>query len=120
MDDDDSDSDEYEGNHAYKRLKKVTQAKKEQPQKNKKTKLVEFYHQTEFGKLEIKSKMFDGMEFYVINVDSTLSKPDLEKIILENGGKRVQNLMPTTTHLIAAKECFRVRSIVQQYKMNII
>jgi len=64
--------------------------------------------------------MFEGMEFYVINVDSTVSKPNLEKIILENGGKRVQNLMPTTTHLIAAKECFRVRSIVQQYKMNVI
>jgi len=29
-------------------------------------------------------------------------------------------MMPTTTHLIAAKEDFRVRNIVAQYGMNIV
>lgn len=65
--------------------------------------------------------MFTGMEFYIVNTDEKMaSKHFLETVIATNGGKRVQNLMETTTHLIAAREDFRVRNIVAQYGMNII
>lgn len=65
--------------------------------------------------------MFEGMEFYIVNTDEReASKHFLETVIVTNGGTRVQNLMGTTTHLIAAREDFRVRNIVAQYSMNVI
>jgi hypothetical protein len=67
--------------------------------------------------------MFAGMEFYVVNSEDhgeRNTKRYLEEQIAKYGGRRVQNLMPTTTHLIAVREDFRTRSIVQQYSMNVI
>ena len=65
--------------------------------------------------------MFEGMEFYIVNTDeSVASKHFIETLVVTNGGRRVQNLMSSTTHLIAAREDFRVRNIVAQYGMNII
>ena len=59
--------------------------------------------------------MFDGMEFYIVNSEERgdrNTKRFLEESIVKHGGTRVQNLMPTTTHLIAVREDFRTRSIV--------
>ena len=65
--------------------------------------------------------MFTGMEFYIVNTDEQqASKNFLETVIVANGGSRVQNLMGTTTHLIAARADFRVRNTVAQYGMNVI
>ena len=61
------------------------------------------------------------MEFVIVNVDeSVASKPLLERIIFEHGGKCVANVMPSTTHLIAARVDFRVRNLIDTYGMNII
>jgi hypothetical protein len=68
-----------------------------------------------------KSDMFKGMEFYIVNVDETVAnKPYLESRIVEHGGKRVQNLMETTTHIIAASLTFKVRTLIDNYDMNIL
>ena len=92
---------------------------------NIKSKLVEYFQEPEVDEAELhgvaSSDMFTGMEFYIVNTDEKVaSKHFLETVIATNGGKRVQNLMETTTHLIAAREDFRVRNIVAQYGMNII
>lgn len=68
-----------------------------------------------------KSEMFKGMEFYIVNVDEAIAnKPYLESRIVEHGGKRVQNLMETTTHIIAASLTFKVRTLIENYDMNIL
>ena len=88
-------------------------------------KVVEYFREAKIDETELhgvaSSTMFEGMEFYIVNTDEkAASKQFLETVIVTNGGRRVQNLMPTTTHLIAAREDFRVRNIVAQYGMNII
>jgi hypothetical protein len=45
--------------------------------------------------------MFRGMEFYVVNTNAQLVKQDLELLIHQHGGYVVQNLLQTTTHLVA-------------------
>ena len=78
---------------------------------------MEYFRETEIDEAELhgvaSSDIFAGMEFYIVNTDEkAASKHFLETIIATNGGRRVQNLMDTTTHLIAAREDFRVRNIV--------
>ena len=88
-------------------------------------KVIEYFREATIDEAELhgvaSSTMFEGMEFYIVNTDEkAASKQFLETVIVTNGGRRVQNLMPTTTHLIAAREDFRVRNIVAQYGMNVI
>ncbi len=85
------------------------------------SKLVEFYRETDTNEVIKKSDMFHGMEFYIVNVDETVAnKPYLESRIVEHGGRRVQNLMETTTHIIAATMTFKVRTLVERFDMNIL
>ena len=82
--------------------KSATTSEHDYQPKIKMQKLVEFYRETDSKDLVIKSGMFKGMEFYIVNVDEKVAnKPYLESRILENGGRRVQNLLPSTTHIIA-------------------
>ena len=86
---------------------------------------MEYFRETVIDPTELNgvasSSMFEGFEFYIVNTDEKIaSKSFLETVIVTNGGKRVQNLMPTTTHIIAAREDFRVRNIVAMNGMNII
>ena len=111
-----------------KRLKKSEAAAGSSGGKAKlkvKSKLVEYFREAEVDEAELNgvasSDMFAGMEFYIVNTDErAASKHFLETVIATNGGRRVQNLMQTTTHLIAARADFRVRNIVAQYGMNVI
>ena len=48
------------------------------------------------------------------------SKADIEILIVANGGKKVQNLMTSTTHIIAFKDDFRVHHIVQKLERCVI
>lgn len=68
------------------------------------SKVVEFFRETDTKDVVKKSEMFHGMEFCIVNVDETVAnKPCLESRIVEHGGRRVQNLLSTTTHIIAAR-----------------
>ena len=65
-------------------------------------KVVDFYQEVDTKEVIKKSDMFKGMEFYIVNVDDKIAnKAYLESRIVEHGGSRVQNLLPTTTHVIA-------------------
>jgi DNA ligase-4 len=84
-------------------------------------KIVEFYRETDTREVLRKSDMFEGMEFYIVNADDQVAnKPYLESRIVENGGRRVQNLMPTTTHVVAATLDFKVRTLIDKFDMNIL
>jgi BRCT domain, a BRCA1 C-terminus domain len=53
---------------------------------------VEFYRETDTREVLKKSTLFEGMEFYIVNVndkDPVANKPYLEMRIVENGGRRV-------------------------------
>jgi hypothetical protein len=92
-----------------------------QPSRVKFNKIVEFYRETDTKDVIKKSEMFQGMEFYIVNVDeSVANKPFLESRIVENGGRRVQNLMTSTTHVIAAHMNFKVRTLVEKLNINIV
>ena len=65
--------------------------------------------------------MFDGLVFYIINSNEAVaSKANLEVLIAQHGGDRVQSLLPSTTHVIASKSDFKVRALVEKYDMNIV
>lgn len=85
-------------------------------------KVVEFYRETDTTDVKKETSIFEGLEFYIVNTDDLkgASKPFLERLIVRHGGKKVQNLMPTTTHVIADRADFKVRSLVDRYDMNIV
>ena len=60
------------------------------------------------------------MEFYIVNCKDKPSKPELELMIYQHGGSLVQNLLPSTTHIIATVDDFKCRSIREHFDMNII
>jgi hypothetical protein len=65
--------------------------------------------------------MFSGMEFYIVNVDpEKANKPYLESRIAENGGLVVQNMRPSTTHIIASNIDFKVKNLIERFNMNIV
>ena len=76
---------------------------------------------TNVSKVEVVSKIFIECEFYVINTNKKIiTKHKLEKLIVANGGTKVQNFLITNTHLIASKEDLFTRNILQKYDVNII
>ena len=66
------------------------------------------------------STIFYPYEFYIVNSGPENPKPALEKTILANGGRVVQNLLQTTTHLLAFEPDFRTRNVIGRFKMNVI
>ena len=66
--------------------------------------VVEFYRETDTSDVKKTSDIFLGLEFYIVNTDESIaSKPFLERLIVQHGGKKVQNLVRTTTHIIAER-----------------
>lgn len=62
------------------------------------------FRATDLTALVSKDTFFQRMEFYVVSLgDSQVTKQFLERTVAEYGGLCVQNLLPTTTHLIAAR-----------------
>jgi|LauGreDrversion4_2_1035121.scaffolds.fasta_scaffold240809_4 hypothetical protein len=57
--------------------------------------------------LSVINNLFKGLEFLILNLDNTEHSVDfkrtLESVIYENGGNKVQNYLPSTTHVIATK-----------------
>lgn len=85
------------------------------------SRVVEFFRETDTKEIVRKSEMFQGIEFLVVNVDEGVcNKVYLESRIAEHGGKRVQNLLPSTTHIIASRLDFKVKTIIDTYHMSIV
>lgn len=70
------------------------------------------------------SNLFSGLEFLVLNLDDNLSvnttqKKTIECCIVEHGGVKVQNFLPTTTHIIASKLDIRAQNLLKTMDVNI-
>ena len=93
----------------------ILKPQKARPKLELKSKVVEYFQKAKLPEQEVENPMFVGMEFYIVNSDDKKeqsTKRYLEEQIIKYGGTRVQNLMPTTTHLVAVREDFRTRAIV--------
>jgi len=63
--------------------------------------------------------MFQNFEFYIVNFNIEFNKKELETIIHANSGRIVQNLLDSTTHIIACKEDFKTKNL-EKMSYNII
>lgn len=60
-----------------------------------------------------------GLEFYIVNTNElTAPKADIEKLIVIHGGRKVQNYLPSTTHIIADKFDFKIRSLLEHTRRS--
>ena len=76
------------------------------------------FRDTDTTGIQVRSKIFEGLEFYIVKASD---KQELERIIIENGGTKVQNLLYTTTHIIASdNKSIRVQNIITKKQLDII
>lgn len=89
--------------------------------KNKRN-VIEAYRDTDTTNVDKISSIFSNFEFYVLNTnDQVVTKPQLEVLIVSLGGKKVQNYMKSTTHVVADRtNTFQVQAIIDKYDLNII
>ena len=71
------------------------------------------------------SNLFSGFQFLIlllddnVNINSTM-KRNLEYLIVEHGGEKVQNYLSSVTHIISNKVDLRAKNIIKTYDVNII
>lgn len=92
---------------------------------DKYTKLLDNFRDTDTNNVFKVSDLFRGLEFLVLTVNEEMSKnseekKQLEKLIVEHGGKKVQNLLDSTTHVIASLIDIRAKSILKKTNKNIL
>lgn len=88
------------------------------------TKILETFRDTDTNNITKVSNLFKGMEFLVLTLDDNLinhtqKKKALECSIVEQGGIKVQNFLPSTTHVIASKLDVRGQNILKTNDINI-
>ena len=71
------------------------------------------------------SNLFSGFQFLIlllddnVNINSTM-KQNLEYLIVEHGGEKVQNYLSSVTHIISNKFDLRAQNIIKAHDVNII
>ena len=71
------------------------------------------------------SNLFSGFQFLIlllddnVNINSTM-KRNLEYLIVEHGGEKVQNYLSSVTHIISNKVDLRAKNIIKTHDVNII
>jgi DNA ligase 4 len=76
------------------------------------------FRDTDTTNIIIKSEIFRNLEFYIAKSND---KQELEKLIVEYGGNKVQNYLNTTTHVIATDiNSIRVQNLVSKRDIDII
>ena len=71
------------------------------------------------------SNLFNGFQFLILllddnaNINSTM-KQNLEYLIVEHGGEKVQNYLSSVTHIISNKVDLRAKNIIKMHDVNII
>ncbi len=85
------------------------------------TKILDSFRDTDTNNIHKVSNIFYGFEFLILNLDQKASnkKKTLECYIVEYGGNKVQNFLPTTTHVISDKMDIRVQNILKTRDINI-
>ena len=97
--------------------------------KNKKnelySKLLPSFRDTDTSYVNKISNLFSGFQFLIlllddnVNINSTM-KQNLEYLIVEHGGEKVQNYLTTVTHIISNKIDLRAKNIIKSHDINIL
>ena len=97
--------------------------------KNKKnelySKLLPSFRDTDTSCVNKISNLFSGFQFLIlllddnVNINSTM-KQNLEYLIVEHGGEKVQNYLTTVTHIISNKIDLRAKNIIKSHDINIL
>ncbi len=81
------------------------------------------YRDTDTSNVQEVSAMFNGFEFYVATLSRDnpdgLTKAILETYIVQHGGRKVQNLLPTTTHVVASHIDFQLQKLILKVDPNV-
>eukprot|EP00117_Sycon_ciliatum_P015809 scpid30038/ scgid15513/ DNA ligase 4; DNA ligase IV; Polydeoxyribonucleotide synthase [ATP] 4 len=72
------------------------------------------------GDVTAVSKMFAGLEFYVVNGPADFSKADVEREIAAHGGKLVQSPTDKTFCVLADRIVARVRSVISMDTYDVV
>mmetsp|Transcript_60733 Transcript_60733/g.69397 ORF Transcript_60733/g.69397 Transcript_60733/m.69397 type:complete len:784 (+) Transcript_60733:504-2855(+) len=87
----------------------------------KKDELLPQFRDTDTSNVEQTSQLFDNFEFCILNVnDKIITKSELECYIVKHGGLKVQNILPSTTHIIASKIDVKVSNLIRRQALDII
>ena len=97
--------------------------------KNKKdelySKILPSFRDTDTSFVNKISNLFQGFQFLILllddnfNMNSTM-KQNLEYLIVEHGGEKVQNYLSSVTHIISNKFDLRAKNILKTHDVNII
>ena len=71
------------------------------------------------------SNLFQGYQFLILLLDDSVTlnstmKQNLEYLIVEHGGEKVQNYLSTVTHIISNKFDLRAQNILKLHDVNIL
>eukprot|EP00743_Colponemidia_sp_Colp-15_P010678 GILK01011788.1.p1 GENE.GILK01011788.1~~GILK01011788.1.p1 ORF type:complete len:977 (-),score=171.66 GILK01011788.1:53-2941(-) len=79
------------------------------------------FRDTDTSHVERKSKLFSSMEMCILNTDERkYPKQELETLIVQYGGSKVQNVREATTHILAARLDMKVRNQIQVGERDIL
>lgn len=84
--------------------------------------VVTMFKDTDTSDIQPQSTLFNGHEFYFISLkDFSQSKEEMERLVVSNGGTKVQNCLKSTTDLIATDSAvLKVRNIISTYDTDIV
>lgn len=66
--------------------------------------VVQYFRPTDTTGISVDDSLFDGLEFCVMNGDDEFSKAQIELLLYQHGGGRVQTPTASTHYVIAAKK----------------
>lgn len=102
---------------------KIEEQSKEQTKKRKKESIskgqvLSAFKDTDTSGIMVKNGLFAGDEFYVVQA---ADKAVIERLIVENGGVKVQNFMKNTKYVIA-EDCYsmKVQTLIEKQQVNVI
>ena len=97
--------------------------------KNKKdeiySKILPSFRDTDTTTVNKISNLFQGFEFLILLLDDNVTlnstmKQNLEYLIVEHGGEKVQNYLSSVTHIIGNKFDLRAQNILKLHDVNIL
>lgn len=79
------------------------------------------YRDTDTSNVEQISSIFEGMEFCVMNGTKDHDKPELETLIVQHGGTKVQYPFAESTFcVLAATQTLKVRNLIESRRFDIV
>eukprot|EP00005_Dracoamoeba_jomungandri_P014120 CAMPEP_0174278718 /NCGR_PEP_ID=MMETSP0439-20130205/61635_1 /TAXON_ID=0 /ORGANISM="Stereomyxa ramosa, Strain Chinc5" /LENGTH=611 /DNA_ID=CAMNT_0015371163 /DNA_START=565 /DNA_END=2397 /DNA_ORIENTATION=+ len=104
----------YGGNYAQPKKRARTQASR-----TERTVVAQF-QEADVNNVAIQQNLFQGLEFCVMSGDNKHSKSDIERVIYQLGGARVQYPNPRTFCVIAGRENLKLKNIIKSKILDVV